>query len=92
MLGIIAGALKPESGTLALVKSKNIGYIGVTPFIVPGSLRENLMYGNLISKEDDEIFQLVKQFQLFQNNDINYLDMEINRKSLSQDNFKKFHL
>ena len=88
LLGIIAGALKPESGT-ALVKSKNIGYIGVTPFIVPGSLRENLMYGNLISKEDDEIFQLVKQFQLFQNNDINYLDMEINRKSLSSGQLQK---
>ena len=35
--------------------SNNIGYVGVSPYIIPGTLRDNLLYGNELKKSDNEI-------------------------------------
>ena len=43
----------------------------------------------ILSQKKMMKFFNLKQFQLFQNNDINYLDMEINRKSLSSGQLQK---
>lgn len=88
LLGIIAGALKPKTGT-AKVMSKNIGYVGVSPYIIPGTLRDNLLYGNELEKSDKEILELVDEFNLFSSNDLSALDRTINRKSLSSGQLQK---
>ena len=88
LLGIIAGALKPKTGT-ASVMSNNIGYVGVSPYIIPGTLRDNLLYGNELKKSDNEIMELVDEFNLFSSNDLSALDRTINRKSLSSGQLQK---
>ena len=88
LLGIIAGALKPKTG-IATVMSNNIGYVGVSPYIIPGTLRDNLLYGNELKKSDNEIMELVDEFNLFSSNDLSALDRTINRKSLSSGQLQK---
>ena len=63
LLGIMSGALEIQKGEVKQSSSK-ISYVGVNPLIIPGTLKENLLYGNdekisdnLINKEID-IFEL----------------------------------
>ena len=88
LLGIIAGALKPKTGK-ATVMTNNIGYVGVSPYIIPGTLRDNLLYGNKLNKSENEIIDLVKEFKLFSSNDTSVLERTIDRKSLSSGQLQK---
>lgn len=36
---------------------ENVAYVGPEPFLIPGTVRENLAYGNFRSLSDDEIWQ-----------------------------------
>ena len=77
----------PEEGEIKL-NTDDIGYVGVTPLIIEGSLKENLLYGNNSSKTDEEMMKLIKEFELF-NNEERGLDTIIDRKSLSSGQMQK---
>ena len=87
LLGLISKVFYPEEGEIKL-NTDDIGYVGVTPLIIEGSLKENLLYGNNSSKTDEEMMKLIKEFELF-NNDERGLDTIIDRKSLSSGQMQK---
>ena len=87
LLGLISKVFYPEKGEIKL-NTDDIGYVGVTPLIIDGSLKDNLLYGNSSPKTDDEIMSLIKEFELF-NNDERGLDTLIDRKSLSSGQMQK---
>ena len=49
LLGIISQIFYPKMGDEEAYTDR-IGYVGVTPLIIDGSLRENLLYGNKIQR------------------------------------------
>ena len=70
VLALTAGILSPFNGRvlindLSLENIKTnlpdlIGYVGPDPFIIPGTIRENLFYGNpKLHKTDDEIWEVL---------------------------------
>lgn len=87
LLGLVSKVFYPEEGEIKL-NTNDIGYVGVTPLIIEGSLKENLIYGNSSKKTDEEIIKLVNEFELF-NNDERGLDSIIDRKSLSSGQMQK---
>ena len=88
LLGLIAGIFYPQDGRVSL-SSKNLGYVGVTPLIIAGSLKENILYGNKRVVEEKEILELLDEFKLFNEfSDID-LNMEVNNKSLSSGQMQK---
>ena len=87
LLGLISKVYYPEKGEIKL-NTDDIGYVGVTPLIIDGSLKDNLLYGNSSPKTDDEIMSLIKEFELF-SNDERGLNTLIDRKSLSSGQMQK---
>ena len=88
LLGILGNILIPESGKLSTFSEK-FSYIGATPFIFNTTMRKNILYGNSEEINDSEINDLLKDFNLF-NEDANYdLDMIIDNKSLSSGQMQK---
>lgn len=88
LLGLIAGILIPETGSIKLSSDK-FGYVGVTPLIISGSLRENLTYGNKNKLEDTEIYDMIHEFKLFNKNENITLDHQVTNKSLSSGQMQK---
>ncbi len=88
LLGLIAGVLKPVSGNISLSTTK-IGYVGVKPLIVEGTLRENLLYGNKENVQISKIKDLINEFDLFQEDEDVDLNTKINNESLSSGQFQK---
>ena len=88
LLGLIAGILIPETGSIKLSSDK-FGYVGVTPLIISGSLRENLTYGNKNKLEDAEIYDMIHEFKLFNENENISLDHQVTNKSLSSGQMQK---
>jgi len=87
LLGLVSRVFYPEEGEIKL-NTNDIGYVGVTPLIIEGSLKENLLYGNSSKKTDEEIIKLINEFELF-NNDERGLNSIIDRKSLSSGQMQK---
>jgi ABC-type bacteriocin/lantibiotic exporter with double-glycine peptidase domain len=88
LLGIIAGVLYPQSGNVML-SSKNLGYIGATPFIFKDTLRNNLLYGNSKVVTDEMLIKKLDQFDVFKEKSGNDLDKVISNKSLSSGQMQK---
>ena len=88
LLGLVSGILKPEKGNIESFSDK-FAYVGATPLIIKGTLRENLMYGNKIEISDNEINELVNTYNLFSENNIENLGKEISNKSLSSGQMQK---
>ena len=84
LIGLISGALEASSGKIISYTEK-IGYIGARPLIIPGTLRDNIAYGNKRTIKDDEIYQELEKFQL---TDIS-LDAEISNLNLSSGQMQK---
>lgn len=84
LVGLLSGALEPKSGNVVSF-SKKIGYVGARPLIIPGTLRDNVLYGNLnnVSKINIE-----KQLDIFNLNDIS-LETEISNLNLSSGQMQK---
>ena len=53
------------------------------------TLRENLVYGNNNSKSDEEISEMIRKFNLFEDKVEVDLDMNVNNKSLSSGQMQK---
>lgn len=87
LLGLISQVFYPEDGQIN-VSSNKIGYVGVSPLILDGTLRENIMYGNSNNIDDDDLIKLVNEFELFVEDEIN-LDKEISNRSLSAGQMQK---
>ena len=88
LLGLISGILNPNTGKIECF-SDRFAYVGATPLIVKGSLRENLLYGNNLVLEDSEILELVKAYKLFIEEQEDVLNKQITNKSLSSGQMQK---
>jgi ATP-binding cassette subfamily B protein len=87
LLGMIAGLYLPETGKTKTY-SKHIGYVGVTPLVFEGSLKENLLYGNYKVVDDLKIYDLLEEFQFF-NDEKFELTKLISNKTLSSGQLQK---
>tara|TARA_B100001250_G_C19798558_1_gene789891 strand:- start:265 stop:1884 length:1620 start_codon:yes stop_codon:yes gene_type:complete len=88
LLGLIAGVFYSQEGKV-YANNKQFGYIGATPMIFTGTLKENLMYGNDTEVDDKTILNYLKDFDTFKE-DSNYkLDKIIDNKSLSSGQMQK---
>ena len=87
-LGLATGIFYASSG---LVKSnaKTIGYVSAYPMIIRGTLKENLLYGNVLNVEEDQIISLVKSFSVFTENENIDLTKQIDNKTLSTGQMQK---
>ena len=61
LLGLIAGVFYSQEGKV-YANNKQFGYIGATPMIFTGTLKENLMYGNDTEVDDKTILNYLKDF------------------------------
>ena len=87
LLGLIAGIYTPSSGTVS-VNTPKIGYVGVTPLVFEGTIRDNLLYGNKKNIEDAYLEQIIKEFNFFTEKKID-LDYQVNNKTLSSGQLQK---
>ena len=88
LLGILAGALLPASGT-AIKNSDKIGYIGASPLILEDTLRENLKYASKDVISDSKMLELLEEFKVFTDTNIENLDEIITNKTLSSGQMQK---
>ena len=88
LLGLISGILIPEQGSIR-VSTLKYAYVGATPLIIKGTLRENLLYGNVERVNDDSIMDLISSYRLLNNNTDLNLDEDISNKSLSSGQMQK---
>ena len=62
LLGLFSQIYYPQYGEVSIF-TKNIGYVGVVPLILDGTLRENLVYGNERQHiNDDALLDMLKLF------------------------------
>ena len=88
LLGLSAGLLFPQKGVISSFSNK-YAYVGVSPLIIDGTLRENILYGNGKSFEDKILIDYLENFKVF-NEDINdNLDKKISNKTLSSGQLQK---
>lgn len=88
LLGLLAGVYYANNGKV-FTSSNNYGYIGATPLIFSSTLRENIMYGNQLNISDDKIYETLKDFDIFKEEQNYNLDKEIDNKSLSSGQMQK---
>tara|TARA_B100002019_G_scaffold285670_1_gene294985 strand:+ start:6269 stop:7894 length:1626 start_codon:yes stop_codon:yes gene_type:complete len=88
ILGLLSGVFLPLNGTVETFSDK-FAYIGPSPLIFRDSLRENLTYGKNSPTNDEEIFSLLKNFNIFSDVENIDLEMEISNKSLSSGQMQK---
>lgn len=88
VLGLIGNILIPSNGSIEVFSNK-VGYVGVKPLIVEGSLHENLVYGTKETIDSDLLVKTIEKFQLFDKFELPMLDRQINNKSLSSGQMQK---
>jgi ABC-type bacteriocin/lantibiotic exporter with double-glycine peptidase domain len=72
LLKLLLGFISPKSGHIKYGNEigvpcdldQFIGYVGPDPFLIPASLRDNLLYGNLSSVTDAELLDVLEIFKL----------------------------
>ncbi len=88
ILGLISGLYIPQSGKVS-ISSNKVGYIGVTPLIIDGTIKDNLLYGNDLEVKDEEILEILEKFSFTPENKSMSLDTVINNTSLSSGQMQK---
>ena len=88
LLGILSGALNPTSGKI-ISSSQKVGYVGATPLILEDTLRENLTYGSKENVPDQILYELIKEFKIFNEDKENVLETIITNKTLSSGQMQK---
>jgi ABC-type multidrug transport system fused ATPase/permease subunit len=88
LLGLSAGLLFPQKGKIVSYSNK-FGYVGVTPLIISGTLRDNLVYGNSKNIPDKDLIAYLEKFQVFNESAGNNLDNIVNNKILSSGQLQK---
>jgi len=76
LLAIILGVLKPQSGAVKIDDGNPeafigrddvyIGYVGAEPFLIEGTIRDNLRYGLSLVKSDAEYYAALDKARLLQ--------------------------
>ena len=84
---LMSGVLVPNKGKIYL-SSNRLAYVSSSPLIIKGSLRENLLYGNVNIINDSKLIELVKEFKLFQDSSID-LEKLVDNSSLSSGQMQK---
>ncbi len=74
IIKLMVGLLKPEKGEVKVdnmqpsdfieERATSIGYVGPEPYMVHGTVRENLLYGLGISRTDKEIWQCLESVSM----------------------------
>jgi len=88
LLGLMAGVFYSQKGKV-YANNKKFGYIGATPMIFTGTLKDNLLYGNDQNIDENVIIQKLKDFQTFKEESNYRLDKVIDNKSLSSGQMQK---
>ncbi len=88
LLGLISGMFYADSGTVSTFTDK-YAYIGATPLIFEGTIKENILYGNNLDVEDDAILNLLKELDTFKENVQYDLNNTISNKTLSSGQMQK---
>jgi ATP-binding cassette subfamily B protein len=88
LLGLMAGVFYSQKGKV-YANNKKFGYIGATPMIFTGTLKDNLLYGNDQNIDESVIIQQLKDFQTFKEESNYRLDKVIDNKSLSSGQMQK---
>ena len=88
LLGLLSQIYYPQAGDIEIF-TKKIGYVGVTPLILDGTLKENLIYGNEKHEiKDIELYEMLKLFRLFDDEKYN-LNLFISNRTLSSGQMQK---
>jgi len=88
LLGLLSQIYYPQKGEIDIF-TKKIGYVGVTPLILDGTLKENLIYGNeILDVKDSDLYEMLKLFRLFDDNKYN-LNLMISNRTLSSGQMQK---
>ena len=88
LLGLFTGLYLPQKGFVT-INSLKIGYIGVTPLIFKGTLKENLLYGNDSVVSNEKILKMIEEFNLYPEiSEIN-IEKEVSNNSLSSGQMQK---
>lgn len=74
LLSILMGLQKPDSGKILINNesingfslSSIIGYVGPQPYLINGTVRDNLLFGSNILKADDDLLATLKLVGLFE--------------------------
>jgi len=88
LIGLLSGILYPEKGVVKTSQCK-FGYVGAKPMIINSTLRENLLYGNNENINDENLIEIVKKFNLFDEEEKYDLDEVISNKNLSSGQMQK---
>ncbi len=69
LIKLLVGIIIPDSGKIKIAnldplefissRAKDVGYVGPEPYLIPGSVRENLEYGNKNSITDEKIWEVL---------------------------------
>ena len=88
ILGLAAGVIFPEKGCITSFSS-SYGYVGVTPMIIDGTIKENLTYGSTKEHSDKEMMSIMKQFKMFNEESSYSLDKKVSNNTLSSGQMQK---
>jgi ABC-type multidrug transport system fused ATPase/permease subunit len=69
LISLILGAIQPDSGKVTVngrlpgnyIAEYAVGYVGAEPFLIPGTIRENLLYGSSVEFKDSELMEALRQ-------------------------------
>jgi len=75
LLALVMGVFEPSGGTLQIQgknptdyfadgRSNQLGYVGAEPFLIAGSIRENMLYGISDKTPDDDLLNALEAAQL----------------------------
>lgn len=87
LLGLLSGVFIAYKGDIVFSSSK-MSYVGVTPHIIKGSIKENLLYGNKETFDDNFLIEKLEELNIFDNNKVS-LEDTISNKTLSSGQMQK---
>ena len=90
LLGLLSGVFIPYKGDI-IFSSSRMSYVGVTPHIIKGSIKENLLYGNEEIFDETYLNEMLEEFDIFDKNSVSLHD-EISNKTLSSGQMQKISL
>lgn len=88
LLGLLAGVFYPSQGEVYSFSNK-FGYVGATPLIFNSTLYDNIMYGNDLEVNENQIIEILKFLQTFKEEKNYDLKNVISNKTLSSGQMQK---
>lgn len=88
LLGLMTGVLSPSTGKIYTISNK-LSYVGATPLIFKGTLKENILYGNSTILSENKIIKLIEDINLFSSEERVELESIVTNKTLSTGQMQK---